>query len=84
MCHGPGLNLPNTSLQKIGMPDGESINTSSSRIMRGALTVAPIQRNSTHVEDSQNGRVRTKTDQVDGNAQDGRDPDCEDRGAGER
>ena len=83
MFQGPGSNLPNMSLQKMGMP-APVISASSPRTRSSTLTVAPIKRDSTHVEYACNSDIRTKADQIDSYAKEDRDPNREDRSAGQR
>lgn len=46
-------------------------------------TVTPIQRDCRDVEDAQDSRVGSETDEIDGDAPEDADPDCQDGSAGE-
>ena len=48
---------------------------SKQKLAQNGDAVAPVQRNGTHVEDTGNSSIRTKTDQIDGDAEKDRDPD---------
>ena len=84
MCHGPGSNLPNMSLQKIGMPVIRISRAREDVYTPIRPTVAPVQSDSAHVEDAKDSRIRSKTDEVDRDAEKYGDPGSQNRGASQR
>ena len=58
------------------------LETATNELADDGDAVRPVQSNGTDVEDGRNGDVGTESDQVDGGAEDDRQPDGNDRGVG--
>lgn len=63
---------------------GPRLKLPKDKLTKNRNAVAPVERNSTHIKNTRDRRVRPKTNQVNGNAPENTNPDREDRRTRER